>query len=890
MIQPRCTYRVQLRPGFGFGEAAAIVGYLADLGVSHLYTSPILQAVAGSEHGYDVVDHASLSADLGGAQGFAALTAELERGGLGTLVDIVPNHMAIDPANKWWWDVLENGRSSRYALFFDVSWDPPEQKLKDTILLPVLAGHYGRELEAGALRLERQGGRVLLTYADRVYPIAPETIGGLLGRVAERTGSVEAGQLARLLGELPRVEHADPTTRLSRHRRKDDLLARLAHLCEDDDTISPAIDREVARLNGDIDALDDLLGRQHYRVAYWKSASKELDYRRFFDINDLIGLRVEDPAVFDAVHERIVELAQEGRIQGVRVDHVDGLRDPAAYVERLRGALGPDAWILVEKILHHDERLRDWPVEGTTGYESIDLIGGLFVDPSGEEKLSAAYGSYTGERRDFRQIRQEAKDEVMRTLLTADVERVVALFAQVCERHRRHRDHTRADLRDVLRDIAAALAVYRTYARAETGTVDDEDRRWIDGAIGTARRRRPDIDPELLRFVRSLLLLEIRGEVEDEMVMRFQQLSAPVTAKGVEDTALYRYSRLTARNEVGVDPGRWCVSAEELHRASRERLARHPRALLAGSTHDTKRSEDVRARIALLSEIPDQWAQAITRWSALNGRHATDGMPDREDEHLLYQTLVGAYPLSAERALAYMQKAVREAKRRTSWSAPAEPYENALAAFTAGVLADEAFTSDLAAFVEPLVGAGRLNSLAQTLLRLTLPGVPDIYQGTELWDQSLVDPDNRRPVDFDLRRRLLSELETLGPAQIIDRMEEGLPKLHVIRRALRLRARRPDVFASGRYEPLSVNGDRATHAVAFARGGAVAVIVPRLVLGLFGSRLGAPEAWGDTEVSLPQGTWCDELTGTAQKGGPRRVAEILDSFPVAMLVREPDAA
>jgi (1->4)-alpha-D-glucan 1-alpha-D-glucosylmutase len=884
---PRCTYRVQLRPGFGFREAAGLLDLLAGLGVSHLYLSPCLQAVPGSAHGYDVVDHSRVSDDLGGEEAFQGLVAAAKARGMGLLLDIVPNHMAIDPRNRWWWDVLENGRSSIYALYFDVSWDPPEPRLREIVLVPVLADHYGRELDRGALRLERERGRILLRYEDRSFPLSPTSLDGILAAVAERTGSAECDGLARAARELPDLADPTPAERAARHRAKEAFLERLARLCEDEELI-PAIDREVARLNGDADALDALLRRQHYRVAHWRTAARELDYRRFFDVNELVGLRLEDPQVWGAVHERVIPWLREGTIDGVRIDHVDGLRDPQGYLERLREAAGADAWIVVEKILHPEERLRrSWPVDGTTGYDAIDLVTRLFVDPRGMEALGRAYADHVGERAGFAEIALSAKVEAMRGPLAADVERVVALLVRVCERHRRQRDHTRDDLRRAVRELAAALAVYRTYARAEAGQVEDDDRRWLDGAIGTVRRLRVEIDAELLRFMRSLILLEVRGDVEGEFAMRFQQLTAPVTAKGVEDTAFYRYSRLVALNEVGGDPGSSRGGIDAFHRAARERRA-WPRSLVPGSTHDTKRSEDVRARIALLSEIPGRWSEAVTAWSRHNERHRTDGRPDREMEHLLYQTLVGAHPLSTDRALAYMWKAAREAKRETSWTSPDERYEQALAAFVRGILADDHFTAALGAFVRPLVEPGRVTSLAQTLLRLVLPGVPDLYQGTELWDLSLVDPDNRRPVDFDLRRRLLSELDGLrgkgtsarsAARAILSRMDEGLPKLHVIRTTLGLRHERPEAFTSGAYEPLRVEGARAEHAVAFTRGTDVAVIVPRLLLTLAGD-------WRDTTVDLPGGPWCDRLTGIPRPGGAQSVASLLDAFPVALLSRE----
>ena len=878
MTAPRCTYRVQLRPGFGFREAGAILDHLADLGVSHLYLSPILQAVPGSTHGYDVVDHARLSADLGGEDGFAALATSAKERGLGLLLDIVPNHMAIDPANAWWWDVLENGRSSLYSLYFDVSWDPPEPRLKEIVLVPVLADHYGRELERGALRLARERGRILLYYEDRAFPISPSSIDGILGAVAARTGSSAAAEIAHGARSLGDVSTPASDERRVRHAAKEALLAAFARLCEDDDMVA-AIDREVARLNGDPDALDALLRRQHYRLAHWRTAARELDYRRFFDINELVGLRVEDPEVFDAVHGRVVAWLRDGTIDGVRVDHVDGMRDPTAYLERLRAAGGPDAWVIVEKVLHREEDLRAaWPVDGTTGYEAIDLIAGLFVDAAGLDGLGRGYTAFTGTTASFLEIAIDAKIEQMRGPLATDVERVAALLVRVCDRHRRQRDHTREDLRAAIRELAAGFAVYRTYVQAETGQVDDEDRRWLDGAIGTVRKRRRGIDPELLLFLRSLLLLEIRGDLESEFAMRFQQLTAPVMAKGVEDTALYRYSRLAALNEVGGDPGGDPLTVAAFHRAARERLTR-PRSLTAGSTHDTKRGEDVRARLALLSEIPDRWAASVDRWSAHNERYRAEGAPDREMEHLLYQTLVGAHPLPLDRALAYMEKAAREAKRGTSWTAPDARYEQALAGFVRGALGDAVFRADLDAFVRPLVAPGYVTSLAQTLLRLTIPGVPDIYQGTEIWDLSLVDPDNRRPVDVSLRRRLLSELDGLAPEAVLARMDEGLPKMHLIRAALRLRGERAGTFERGSYEPLALAGDRGAHAVAFTRGDDVAVIVPRLVVTLAGD-------WRDTTVDLPAGRWCDRLTSAAQSGGRRPLAALLDRFPVALLARE----
>ncbi len=869
---------MQLRPGFGFRETAAIVEQLSRLGFSHLYLSPVLQAVPGSTHGYDVIDHSRVNAELGGEDGFRTLAETLRSRGMGILLDIVPNHMAIHPQNRWWWDVLENGRSSAYALYFDVSWDPPEPKLKDLILVPVLGDHYGRELDRGALRLERESERIVLRYQDHVLPLAPESLDPLLARVAERVTSDAVAEVGRAAGSLPQLfPGATRAERLARHRSKEDLTSRVAELCSDPE-LAPAIDREVARLNADPDRLDELLRRQHYRIAYWRTAARELDYRRFFDINELVALRVEDPEMFDAVHARVLGWLADGTIDGVRVDHVDGLRDPRGYLERLRSGAGERAWIVVEKILHHDERLRaSWPIDGTTGYETADLLTRLFIDPHDIGRLTETYRAFTGEHRDFGDIAVEAKHEVMRGSLAADVDRVTALLVLVCEGHRRHRDHTRDALRDLIRELTVAMAVYRTYSRA-TPDPDEEDERWLDGAIGILRRRRPDIDPELVRFVRSLMAGEVRGDVETELVMRFQQLTAPVFAMAIEDRAFYRYARLVALNEVGGDPARTVAPADELHRRAAEQLRRWPRSLVTGSTHDTKRSEGVRARLVLLPEIAESWSEAVARWSAHNERHRTVGLPDREMEYLFYQTLVGAHPLPVVRALAYMEKAAREAESHTSWTAPDARYERALSDFVRGTLDDPVFTADLDAFVAPLVRAGRETEIAQALVRCTTPGIPDVYQGTELWDLSLVDPDDRRPVDHDLRRRLIRDLDRLAADDVLRGMDDGLPKLHVLATALTVRREHPATFAEGSYRALAAEGERADHVIGYLRGDEVATIVPRWVMRLAGD-------WRDTRVRLPEGQWCDRLTGTPRTGGERRMAELLEVFPVALLTR-----
>ncbi|HEV7507288.1 MAG TPA: malto-oligosyltrehalose synthase [Thermoanaerobaculia bacterium] len=875
----RATYRVQLRPDFGFDEAAALADYLSELGVSHLYSSPYLQAARGSTHGYDIVDPTRVNGELGGEEGHALLCRRLGEAGLGQVLDIVPNHMAItERGNVWWWDVLENGPSSRFAAYFDVDWDPPQTRLRNTVLLPILGDHYGRILDAGELKLVRRAGKFEVHYHEHRMPIAPRSLDTLLAEAAGRCGSPDLGFIADALGGLPLATATDRESIARRHRDKEVLAGQLAFLCEHRPEVAAAVDAVVAAINADPDRLDDLLQRQNYRPAFWRTAGRELDYRRFFDVHTLVGLRMEDERVFADTHALILRWLAHGVIDGVRVDHPDGLRDPKQYFERLRRAV-PQAWIGVEKILEPGEVLPDdWPVDGTTGYDFMNRVGGLFVDPSGQEPLTDLYREVTGESSAWADLVREKKLLVLSEMLASDVNRLAEVFLLVCERHRRHRDYTRFELRQALAEVAACFPVYRTYVRAEVGEVSDEDRRHIDTAITAAKAHRPDLDPELLDFFRAILVLDVRGEPEGELVMRFQQLTSPTMAKGVEDTAFYNFHRLISLNEVGGSPGDFGVSPERFHQECGDAQRLWPRAMLSTSTHDTKRSEDVRLRISLLSEVPEAWALTVRRWFERNAKHRSGQGPDTNAEYLLYQTLVGAWPLSAERAWIYLEKAIRESKAHTSWTRQEPAYEQAVREFVEAVLADSEFVAELEAFVAPLIKPARIHSLAQTLLKLTAPGIPDFYQGTELWDLSLVDPDNRRPVDYEQRRRLLAELKAgLAPDEILQRMDDGLPKLWVVHQGLQLRRRLPQAFESG-YEPLLIEGGRSWHAVGFARGGDVAVVVPRLVVRLGGD-------WKGTTVELPPGRWQNELTGEDVEGGNRRVAELLTRFPVALMTR-----
>ena len=878
---PRATYRVQLRPGFGFDEAAALAPYLAALGVSHLYCSPYLQAASGSTHGYDVTDPTRVNEELGGAPAHERLCKTLEEHGLGQVLDIVPNHMAIDPkkgepGNAWWWDVLENGPSSRYASYFDVDWDPPQERFRNTVVLPILGDHYGRVLEAGEMKLVRREGSFEVHYFDHRMPVSPRSLDSLLAEAAGRCDSTDLAFLADALGRLPIATATDRESVARRHRDKEVIRRQLARLLDDQPEVARAVDAVVEETNADPDRLDLLLSRQNYRPAFWRTAGRELDYRRFFDVHSLAGLRAEDERVFADTHALVLDLVRRGVLDGLRIDHPDGLLDPEQYFRRLRTACdtaAPDAWIVIEKILEPGERLPEsWPVDGTTGYDFLNLAGGLFVDPEGEAPLTALYTELTGDSADWPQLVWEKKHLVLDLLQAAEVNRVAEIFLQVCERHRRYRDYTRHELRGAVREVAACFPVYRSYVRAEAGEVGPQDVEHIQTAIEAARARRTDLSSDLFDFFRDLLILKIRGPVESELVMRFQQLTSPVMAKGVEDTAFYNFHRLISLNEVGGDPGRFGIPPEEVHRELAEAW---PRAMLATSTHDTKRSEDVRARLALLSEIPECWGEAVRRWSALGERHRP---PDPDAEYLLYQTLVGAWPIGAERVVAYMEKAAREAKGATSWMRVDPGYETALRGFVEGVLADRELILDLEGFVAGLVEPGRINSLAQTLIKLTAPGVPDLYQGTELWDLSLVDPDNRRPVDHEKRYRLLRDLDGDPESilvRLLDQTDEGLPKLWLIRQALHLRRRRPELFTGG-YLPLTPRGERAAHAFAFVRGGGSVTVVPRLVMKLAGD-------WKDTSLELPAGRWRNELTGEEVAGGEVRLAGLLRRFPVALL-------
>jgi (1->4)-alpha-D-glucan 1-alpha-D-glucosylmutase len=871
------TYRWQLAPDNGFGAATEAVPDLAALGISHLYLSPIAEAVPGSTHGYDAVDPGRVRAELGGEDALRTLVEACHRHGMGVVVDVVPNHLAADPANPWWWDVLRLGRRSRWAAAFDVDWDPPKRELRERILLPVLGDHYGRELEAGNLRVARGSGDsrlLVIRYFDDEFPVSPTSTAALLAAAARRSGDDVLGVAARVLA---RVE--DETIDLDA-RDADILVAeRTARGRLADPNVGAALDAELADLHADVDRLDALLERQqHHRLAFWRVGHAELVYRRFFDVDTLVACRVEQPAVFEAVHRLPFRLLDEGLVDGLRIDHVDGLRDPADYVHRLRTGMPDDAWLVVEKILRAGEDLPErWAVDGTTGYEVADLLGAWLTEPAGGERLTALWRAAVGEDRSFHKVVDEARRLVLSTSLTADVARLTDAMVQVCEGRRRHRDHARDALRAALVEVAAHAPAYRSYVRFVDGdpehpAASPADEAFVRVAVDAARASAPDIDPELLDLVEAVLLGRFRGECEAEVALRFQQLTGPVAAKGEEDTALYRWLPLPHRCEVGADPAVPTIDAATWHGACAAAQQRWPRRMTTLSTHDTKRSADVRARLAALTTMPDEVEAAWTAW------WKEVGGDDPRAGWLVFHTLVGAHPLPLDRAWPAIEKSLREAKLSTSWTDVDDAYEADVRSVVERSLDDPTIGRHVAALAERVADAGRAAALAQLLLQLLAPGVPDVYQGSEGWDLSLVDPDNRRGIAPERRRDLLAAARstTVLEAWSDDRTRAaGIPRAALVLAALGARRRRP-AAALGAYVPLAADGPDAERVLAFGRGDPTELVVVAARPGA-GGRVDA-----HATVALPDGTWIDVLGGGQVEG-------MLDlaSRPLPIVLLEP---
>jgi (1->4)-alpha-D-glucan 1-alpha-D-glucosylmutase len=966
---PLATYRLQFNRDFTFRDAEALTGYLEDLGISHIYASPYLKARAGSAHGYDITDYNAINPEVGEEADFDALAASLHRRGMGQILDFVPNHMGVAQAdNPWWLDMLEWGRASPYADYFDVDWAPAKRELRGKVLLPFLGDHYGRVLERGELvpGFDPAHGSFGVWYYEHLFPICPAHYAAILAPAAALEGHDDSGLKEALAEIAARSRRVRPVVASARRRaaaRQEGLrLKRDLAVLAEEPAAAALLASAAERFAGtpgqprSFLPLHRLLERQSYRLAYWRVAADEINYRRFFDINDLAGVRMEKPELFELAHRGVFSWVGDGKLDGVRIDHVDGLFDPAQYCRRLAARLeevAAAAWegagdehaaprrpyLTVEKILARHESLRqDWPVDGTTGYETLNLINGLFVHPQGERPLLQAYRRFTGETTDFDEIVYRCKKHIMEHALASELQVLANELDRICESNWRTRDFTLARLRAVLGEVAACFPVYRTYVDEAGAT--DEDRQNIDWALSLARRRSPDPESTIFDFVHSVLTTDLvrrrhagfNRRAVVRFAMRFQQFTSPVTAKALEDTSFYRFVPLISLNEVGGDPRGFGVSLAAFHHLNQERLRYWPHAMLATTTHDSKRSEDARMRIDVLSEMPSAWERQVRSWAKLNRRVARDqsggSLLGRNDEYFLYQTMIGSWPNDLlheddpeegdledyrRRLESCMLKAVREAKMRSSWAHPDEAYEAAVSGFVQRILdpvRSAKFLTEFRAFAGEVAWFGMLNSLSQTLLKLTVPGVPDIYQGAELWDYDMVDPDNRRPVDFDRRAGLLEDLrQRLGPSGKTDpdalralavSWTDGRIKLFLITRLLRLRRDWPDLFLAGRYLPLEVRGDEAERVCAFARlhgGSGLVVVAPRFFLGLTSAgTLPLGGCWGDTAVILPSElqarAWTDIFSGASRAGqgsedsDALRLGEVLTDFPVSGLLAE----
>jgi (1->4)-alpha-D-glucan 1-alpha-D-glucosylmutase len=934
---PTSTYRLQLNAAQGFITVRGLLPYLEAMGVGDLYLSPILEARSGSQHGYDVTDPAHLNPELGTPGEFEALARDARGRGMGILLDIVPNHMAASPENPWWRDVLEHGASSAYAGFFDIAWLPAWTTLENRVLLPILGTPYGETLERGELRVGIDDEGLHVLYFETRLPLNPRTYPLVLGRRNPRLA-----ELGSAFRQVPPRTLTDPAVARQRRTRTTELKRRLLELYHGEAEVRRTLDANIERVNGrpgepaTFDVLDRILTDQAYWLAFWKTGAEEINYRRFFAITDLVGVQVHQPEVFDVTHREILRLVRAGLVTGLRIDHVDGLQDPGGYLDRLREALSSDAasaaaYVVVEKILGEGESLPPWPVEGTTGYDFATYLGGLFVHTRGFRALQRAYARLTRSRKPFHELVLEQKRLMLENLFSGELRALERELVRLAKYDRHARDLPARHLGRALLEVTASLPVYRTYVRDTR--LRDMDRRRILAAVDEARRRRrgTGTNPAAFDFLRRLLLIELPDDVSDarrdafiNFVQRWQQLTGPATAKGVEDTALYLYNPLVSLNEVGSEPAAAGVNLEEFHAANLERCSRMPATMNATSTHDTKRSEDVRARIHVLSEIPRVWLSRLGRWRHWNRPHRlrVEGriVPDPSAEILIYQTLLGAWPFQerevpefVERFVAYLVKAAREAKAHTDWLAVNEPYEEALTEFARRILErgeGNPFLDDFHRFQRRIAFHGMLNALSHQLLKLLSPGVPDVYQGTELWDLSLVDPDNRRPVLFEKRAGIQAVLERQlaadGPAAVLDELlagwQDGRIKFYLTQQALRLRQAHPALFRDGAYLPLEVTGRLRRNLCAFARhhddDWAIAVApVHTTRLARSGELPVGEVAWGATAIEIPDNapaTWRELLSGTTiqatARGEGRRVlavARILDHAPVGILHSAP---
>jgi len=977
---PYATYRLQFSPEFTFQDAIDLVPYMRGLGISHCYASPLFKPRAGSSHGYDVVDYQAFNPKLGGEDSFNAFVEALHQHDMGLIMDVVPNHMGIGSDNAWWMDVLENGPGSEYAHYFDIDWHLSEETSDNKVLLPILENHYGRVLEDGKLHLSYDGYRFMLNYYEHRFPLVVDSykdvlrhcINHLMDDDTVNTPLIEELQsIMTGLRNLPVYTTTDPAHLAERNREQRILKRRLGELHEAHPTLQIALAKTLEILNGDpedrhsFDPMDGILSQQPYRLAFWRVATDEINYRRFFDINDMAAVRVEIPQVFEDTHGLLLRLFGEGKVNGLRIDHPDGLWNPQVYFQQLQdlyisalAAQGHDVtehrmilddlpsylrqqdtnpiswplYIAAEKILSETEPLpRDWTVSGTTGYDFMTIVNGLFVDANNERAIDSAYIRFIGEAINFRELIYSMKKKTMSNALASELNARAQQLYRIIERNRRYRGFTLNGLSFALSEIIACLDIYRTYITGPA-TVTERDEHYIQTAVAEAKRRNPRTPQAVFDFIEETLQLQNIMDFDEEdrrqlieFVMKFQQVTGPVMAKSVEDTAFYIYNRLVSLNEVGGEPQQFGIELTEFHEHNLSHKRRWPRAMLATSTHDTKRSEDVRARINVLSELPDEWRDHLDRWRDINvgAKVEIDGMlsPDRNDEYLLYQTLLGVWPMEQEtevteefreRIVEYMLKATKEAKVHTSWINPYNDYDAATRSFITAILENQDFLNAFVPFQKRIAYFGQFNSLSQVLLKLMSPGVPDTYQGNEMWDFSLVDPDNRRPVDYDLRKWALGEIHSWVQGdrvelanKLVNTIANGYIKMYMSYCALQHHQAHLDLYERGDYFALYAKGEQSEHICAFAykfKDKELIVTVPRLTVSLTHGEEKPPlaDVWGDTILPLPHTLtgiqYLNLFTGETMVSSEHdgitglRVDKVLGVFPVGALVRSEDDA
>ena len=939
---PSSTYRIQLNPEFRFSDVRSVLDYLDELGISDVYLSPILASRKGSNHGYDVIDPTRLNPDLGSEEEFAALQTDLRERGMGLLVDIVPNHMAASAENPWWMDVLENGAQSAFAAFFDVEWHPRARSLEGKVLLPILGRPFGEALDSGEITLVYSDGRFFVQYFETLLPVAPRSYYEILNHRAEHLKEKlaedspayheYAGILSSAL-ELARADRRSGDTASERRLRFESARDRLRAIVNSSPEVAQLVAENVVEINGrqgdpaSFGFLQRLLAEQNYKLAFWQNLNESINYRRFFTIADLVGMRVEDPFVFEATHSYILRLVSKTPFAGLRIDHIDGLRDPLAYLNKLQERLAANethpvssSYVLVEKILAPHENLpEDWPVSGTTGYDYLNRANGIFVNPEGARQLEEIYANFIGRRQDFSDVLYQKKKLVMNTLLGVEMRTLGRVLADLAAQDRYARELERRLLIEALIEVTACFPVYRTYIR--NMEVPSQATGYVDDAVEAARKRAPQLTPGYFNFVREVLLLlnpphvlPDQREARLAFVIRWQQFTGPIVAKGLEDTALYVYHPLLSLNDVGGNPRpSEAASPEMFFSFLQQRRQLWPGSLDATSTHDTKRSEDVRARLNVLSEIPHEWNERLDRWANLNAKYkeqpGSQPTPDRNEEYYLYQTLLGVWPRDQqgfstllERVQAHLVKATREAMVRTRWTRPNEAHEDALQNFAARILSPEnaEFLNDFREFETRIAYFGMINGLSQALVKIAAPGVADFYQGSELWDLRLVDPDNRGPIDFTTRAGALKEIagtEAEAPESLLrsllDRWCDGRIKLFLISRALRFRREHAPLFHEGEFLPLQAAGCNARNVISFIRRAgpkSVLVAVPRWLSQLPAGRQALPFDWCDTRVVMPPGLpqrWRNILTsGEVQSlnqndGTGLLASDLFRQFPVA---------